>query len=61
MKVTLKHAVRIKRGKEHVTLEPGTTADLPKETAEELIERGAAEAATAPGPSEEEPGAEPGR
>jgi len=60
MKVKLNHAVRVKRGKEHVTLEPGSTADLPKETAEELIDRGAAEAAGAPAPVEEEPGAEPG-
>ncbi|MBI5135779.1 MAG: hypothetical protein HZA24_00420 [Nitrospirae bacterium] len=62
MKVKTKHAVRVKRGKEQVTLAPGAEADLPKEVAQDLVDRGAAEAVSGPAPAEpeEEPGAEPG-
>jgi len=62
MKVKTKHAVRVKRGKGHKDLDPGTTVDLSEAVATDLIERGAAEpvdAAPAP-PVEEDPDAEPG-
>jgi len=43
MKVKTKHAVRVKRGKGHKDLDPGTTVDLSEAVATDLIDRGAAE------------------
>ena len=60
MKVKLNHAVRVKRGKGHKVLDPGTIADLSEAVATDLIEKGAAEAVgAAPTPTvEEDTGAE---